>query len=493
MGGSICNYNKDNQCIPTSFTNLPISNENHKKNTKHPYKYYSQIKSAPNVIINNISQIKNNTKNKNIININKEIIKSKNVSNSDLNNIETNENGNSHIKNIKIELDFEKIKSDIIKKFDNEIKKFTEYISESKFNTFYNIKPITKQLKEYIDENFDINNIINKKSSEIFSKPPLLFKKDKSIYKGSFNLKGKKEGFGILIDSSGNKYIGEWKNDLFHGKGILISINGDFYQGNFISGRIEGNGIYYSSKNKYNYTGDFYNNKFDGKGKIIYEKNDTNNIYNYYEGDFSVGYMHGEGNLFFTDGSYYKGDFDKNYFEGDGTFIFQNGRKYTGNWKKNSMDGIGVFTWEDGTKYKGQYKNNMKQGNGVYSFGANLYDGVWMDNLPHGKGMLLNEGLRIEGIFSYGKIVEIINSKSANKDLFFKLSVINSNNEESVKRIYSKNSLPKFQTSLTPVNKNRQRFSQSDRNLDINFFIKLAELDKKRKSIFNQNDSFIND
>ena len=176
-------------------------------------------------------------------------------------------------------------------------------------------------------ENIDINNINNKKSSEIFSKPPLLFKKDKSLYKGSFNLKGKKEGFGILIDSSGNKYIGEWKNDLFHGKGILISINGDFYQGNFISGRIEVNGIYYLSKNKYNYTGDFYNNKFDGKGKIIYEKNDTNNIYNYYEGDFSVGYMHGEGNLFFTDGSYYKGDFDKNYFEGDGTFIFKNGRK----------------------------------------------------------------------------------------------------------------------------------------------------------------------
>lgn len=203
--------------------------------------------------------------------------------------------------------------------------------------------------------------------------------------------------------------------------------------------------------------------------------------------------MHGEGSLFFTDGSHYKGDFDNNFFEGNGTFIFQNGRKYAGSWKKNSMDGTGVFIWEDRTKYKGQYKNNIKQGNGVYSFGANLYDGLWMNNLPHGKGILLNEGLRIEGIFRYGKIVEIIHSKSANKDLYSKLSGFNSNHEESDKKHFSKNSFSKFQTSLTPVNKNRQRFSQSNKNLDINFFIKIAELNKKRKSIFYQNDLINND
>ena len=486
MGGSICNYNKDNQCIPISFTNLPIVNDNNKR---HTYKYYSNLKSTQKYFINDISQAQDNTKILNVVNINREFLKSKNNSSSDLNNIETNKIRLTKPNNIKTELELKKIKSDIIKKFDEEIKGFAEIISLENFNLTYNSDPNVKQFEEYINENF-CNDIINKKFRKTFSQPPLLFKKDKSIYKGSFNFIGKKEGFGIFIDSLGNKYIGQWKNDLFHGHGILLSKNGDFYQGDFISGKMEGFGIYYSSKYKYKYTGEFFDNKFDGKGKIIYEQSD---IYNYYEGNFSEGYMHSSGNLIFNDGSCYKGNFNKNYFEGNGIFIFTNGRKYNGSWKKNRMDGVGVFTWEDGTKYKGQYKNNIKEGNGVYSFGANLYDGSWVDNLPHGQGMLLNEGLRIEGIFRYGKIVEIISIKSANKDLFLKFSLIK-NNDTLERKNYSKNSLQKLQTILKPkASDTRHRMTQINKNIDVNFIIKVNEIDQKRKSIFNRNHLFIND
>ena len=413
MGGSICNYNKDNQCIPTSFTNLPIIDDNNKSNKKHTYKYYSNLKP------NQKDKIKN-SRSLNIININKEMFKLKNNSNSDINNLDTNEIKIYHKKNILTEVELEKIKSEIMKKFNEEIKEFTEIISIEEFNSIYNSDNNIKQFDDFIKENFN-DDICNKKFRKTFSEPPLLFKKDKSIYKGSFNFYGKKEGFGILIDSSGNKYIGEWKNDLFHGQGILLSINGDFYQGDFIKGKMEGSGEFYSNKFNYNYTGEFLENKFDGKGKITYESDE---LYNYYEGNFSEGYMHGSGNLIYNDYSSYKGNFDKNNFEGNGVLIFSDGRKYKGTWKKSKMDGTGVFTWEDGTKYKGQYKNNIKEGNGVYSFGANLYDGTWADNLPHGKGMLLNEGLRIEGIFRYGKLVEIIKSKSASKNLFLKFSLI---------------------------------------------------------------------
>ena len=253
---------------------------------------------------------------------------------------------------------------------------------------------------------------------------------------------------------------------------------------------MEGSGIYYSLKYKYNYTGEFLENKFDGKGKIIYEEHD---LYNYYEGDFSEGYMHGSGNLIYKDGSCYKGNFDKNNFKGNGVFIFADGRKYNGTWKKNKMDGTGVFTWKDGTKYKGQYKNNFREGNGVYSFGANLYDGTWVDNLPHGQGMLLNEGLRIEGIFRYGKLVEIIKSKSANKSLFLKFSLIKPEKSLSKKNL-SKNSLPKLTTILTPKASDlRYKMTQIKKNLDVNFFIKVNELDQRRKSLFNRDNLFIND
>ena len=479
MGYSICNYNKNNQCIPTSFTNVPIIDNNSKSNKKHTYKYYSNLKPSQ----------KDNSKNINIININKELFKSKNNSNSDINNIETNEIKLSHKNNIITEIELEKIKSEIIKKFNEEIKEFAEIIPIEKFNSIYNSDSNIIQFDDFIKENFS-DDICNKKFRKTFSTSPLLFKKDKSIYKGSFNFNFKKEGFGILIDSFGNKYIGEWKNDQFHGQGILLSINGDYYQGDFIKGKLEGSGIYYSLKYKYNYTGEFLENKFDGKGKIIYEEHD---LYNYYEGDFSEGYMHGSGNLIYKDGSCYKGNFDKNNFKGNGVFIFADGRKYNGTWKKNKMDGTGVFTWKDGTKYKGQYKNNFREGNGVYSFGANLYDGTWVDNLPHGQGMLLNEGLRIEGIFRYGKLVEIIKSKSANKSLFLKFSLIKPEKSLSKKNL-SKNTLPKLTTILTPKASDlRYKMTQIKKNLDVNFFIKVNELDQRRKSLFNRDQLFIND
>ena len=481
MGGAVCNYSKDFQNIPTS-TNLPIVNVNNKSNKKRTYKYYSNLKTTTKALYD-LFQNQDNTKNQNnLINTNEEIFKSKNNRSFDMNIIETNEFSFSHINNNTInelnEPEQEKIETNIITKFDNEIKQFAEYISLEKFDSAYNIEPSIKQFEEYIDGNF-FDDIKNKKFNETFSRPPLFFKKDKSIYKGSFNFKGKKEGFGILIDSLGNKYIGEWKNDFFDGKGILLSINGDFYYGDFISGKIEGFGIYISSQHKYFYSGEFVNNKFNGIGKIIYEEND---IYKYYEGNFSEGYMNGEGNLIFSDNSSYKGNFDKNCFEGNGIFYFANARKYNGNWKKNNMDGIGEFIWEDGTKYKGQYKNNIREGDGVYSFGANLYDGVWVDNLPHGKGILLNEGLRIEGIFRYGKIVEIINSKGANKEVIkkFNLTCIN---DTLNKKFKSQNCLPKFQTDLFPKKiEKKQRNSEShSKNKKMKFHSKNKKDKKKKK------------
>ena len=304
MGGSICNYNKSNQCIQTSYTNLPIIEDNYKSNKKHTYKYYSNLIPSQKDVINNLSKIKENSKNLNIIKINKDFFKSKNNSSSDIiNNLDTNNIKISHQKNIITEIELEKIKSDIIKKFNEEIKQFAEVIPIEKFNSIYNSDFSLKQFDEFIQENFN-DDICNKKFRKTFSQPPLLFKQDKSIYKGSFNFNGKKEGFGILIDSSGNKYIGEWKNDLFHGLGILLSKNGDFYQGDFIKGKMEGSGVFYSSQCNYNYFGEFLENKFDGKGKITYEGHD---LYNYYEGNFSEGYKHGSGNLIYKDGSCYKG------------------------------------------------------------------------------------------------------------------------------------------------------------------------------------------
>ena len=338
---------------------------------------------------------------------------------------------------------------ELIKAFDNKIKEFAEYISEEKFNIIENpkIKEIENNLKEFK---------IKKKFKNCFERPPLLFKNDKSIYKGFWNNKGEKNGFGIFLDSQGNKYIGQWENDKFNGKGRLLSINGDYYEGYFNMGLIEGDGTFYSKKEKYKYIGNFKENKFHGEGKIIYEKEDI-----IYEGEFNEGFKHGLGKIIFKDKSSYEGNFEKNNYNGKGKFIFKNGKSYNGDWKNNTMDGKGTFTWGNNSKYKGDYKNNMREGNGVYSFGCNLYDGEWVRGMPHGEGTLLYEGLRIFGKFRYGKILELVEGKAAHRDLTEKYTIDSKNNikfEDTFKEtIVSKDmSLKEYKRkeSLFDINKN---------------------------------------
>lgn len=48
----------------------------------------------------------------------------------------------------------------------------------------------------------------------------VLIEPNATCYKGRFS-KGKKSGFGIYLNAKGEKYKGQWKNDVFHGKGRL--------------------------------------------------------------------------------------------------------------------------------------------------------------------------------------------------------------------------------------------------------------------------------
>ena len=456
MGFSFCTCNKDNQNIPMSYTNLSLLDKNH-NNHKN---FNPNINSSDlNQRLNNISEASKNI-NINIININKEPINSKkyssNYNSSCINNNETNklidplnyrkqdvvkeesdakecdeEEEEEEEENIQIpDPKLEEIKANVIKNFDNKISEFAEYLTDSKFEEME--KSFMNKHEENL-EKFSFKDSNKNKYMECFTRPALLFKTDKSIYKGSWNFQGKKEGFGIFFDSKGNKYTGEWKEDKFDGKGRLISINGDCYEGDFKSGQIEGHGMFISKIGGYNYLGDFKNNKFHGKGKLIYDDNTT------YEGNFSRGYMVGEGNLLFRDGSYYKGNFNQNNFDGKGKFYFHDGRKYNGDWKLNTMDGIGKFSWDDDTKYNGEYRNNVREGNGVYSFGANLYDGHWVNGMPHGNGTLLNDGLRIVGLFRYGKMVEMTESKGANRDISQKFTIDKSSRDNRFDTFSEKN------------------------------------------------------
>ena len=286
--------------------------------------------------------------------------------------------------------------------FEQKIKKYGDYVDEIFMETVtkQQIKDIEKSLGEFSQEKTNEN-------PDIFTRDAIFFRSNKILYKGDWNKSGIKEGFGICIDSIGNKYIGFWKNNVFNGKGRLISVNGDYYEGDFYDGSIQGQGKFYNKKEKYTYIGKFVNNKFEGEGEIKYENNDELNV-NYYKGFFKNGLREGEGKLEFNDGKFYQGEFKNNFYDGNGTFDFKDGSIYKGHWEKNCIDGSGEFIWGNGDKYKGGYKNFEKDGYGDYYSDNNYYKGNWLMGFPHGKGKVRYDGNTVGGIFRFGKMIKTV-------------------------------------------------------------------------------------
>lgn len=79
-------------------------------------------------------------------------------------------------------------------------------------------------------------------------------------YTGYF-ANGKRHGQGALFGQDGEKYIGDFVNDLFEGYGELEYANGTRYEGQFVAGKRQGQGTLYNKKGKKKYSGLWYNDK----------------------------------------------------------------------------------------------------------------------------------------------------------------------------------------------------------------------------------------
>lgn len=49
---------------------------------------------------------------------------------------------------------------------------------------------------------------------------------DNTVYVGTFNLEGKRQGEGHILFKDGTRYDGMFENDLFHGLGVLTFTDG---------------------------------------------------------------------------------------------------------------------------------------------------------------------------------------------------------------------------------------------------------------------------
>jgi len=77
-------------------------------------------------------------------------------------------------------------------------------------------------------------------------------------------------GYGTFVQSSGEKYVGTFKNGTFNGQGTYTFADGGNYVGYFQSGMYHGQGTYQFPNNQGKYVGDFKYGKYNGVGTFYY-------------------------------------------------------------------------------------------------------------------------------------------------------------------------------------------------------------------------------
>lgn len=89
-------------------------------------------------------------------------------------------------------------------------------------------------------------------------------------YEGDW-LDGKKHVEGTLDYGGGKTYVGHRRSDVKHGKGTMTYADGNVYQGDWCEGKKEGEGrMDYKSTNSF-YVGDWSNDLPHGKGEHVWK------------------------------------------------------------------------------------------------------------------------------------------------------------------------------------------------------------------------------
>jgi hypothetical protein len=151
-----------------------------------------------------------------------------------------------------------------------------------------------------------------------------------SLYEGEW-LNGEKNGVGLLIENMHNDvYIGQFKNNLKHGKGSYYWYHCDFYEGDYVSGKRTGKG-YYKWLNGDTYEGEFFDSKKHGNGH-----------YKWFTGDEFIGY-----------------------------------------YINDIQSCLGIYIWNNGNKYVGCHLNDKRNGYGIITEkNGHIIDCYWKDGLP---------------------------------------------------------------------------------------------------------------
>lgn len=216
----------------------------------------------------------------------------------------------------------------------------------------------------------------------------LQFKSDGSKhYRGSF-VEGKYEGTGTLFLSDG-RLEASFRNGKIEGPGKIILEDGHlFFDGSYKKNYKSGFGKSYYV-NGGTYVGEYKNDLYHGQGELLYRPNTEKSFH--YVGSFKYGEFDGQGEIKGSNNYSYVGGFKAGVFHGDGVGIFEassdkdlikrygedyaslnpnmtsvSAVRYEGEYKKGNRSGLGKMEYSNGDTYAGLFKAGQPTENGKH-------------------------------------------------------------------------------------------------------------------------------
>ncbi len=239
-------------------------------------------------------------------------------------------------------------------------------------------------------------------------------------------------GYGVMVYTNGEKYVGEFDNSKRHGQGVYFLSSGDKYVGTWKNDAYDGEGRLYKRDGSVD-GGVWANNKLtkpesNGARCLSGDCSSSYSIYLFANGtkvvgNYKDGKPDGQVAVFYPNGAKYVGNFSNFEKEGIGILSHPDGLIEEGFWKNdaysgaaksrkgcvdgNCIDGRGTFIYGDYTKYIGNFSDSYAHGYGeCYYSDGDYYKGEWQAHYFHGKGtMYYADGKVQDGIWKAGEFV----------------------------------------------------------------------------------------
>ena len=216
----------------------------------------------------------------------------------------------------------------------------------------------------------------------------------------------------------GSKYVGEFKDGLFHGHGTLVLTDGTQYTGDWKEGKRHGHGTV--TNELFKCTGDFQDDQLQGEGTYTFLDGSTADIVTMglgdepfiglYTGEVSDGVPNGRGISSGTLQGRYVGEWKDGLKHGWGTedttvqmYESEMHLRESGFYERHGMLPPGPERLSGESKYVGEWREGKKHGQGTQTYlGGNKYVGQFKDDEYHGEGVKTY----LDGAKEVGKFVE---------------------------------------------------------------------------------------